>query len=115
MEAPFNISDLLRIRFWPSSMRRIVKNWLLTFGLYAGVLEFYLWDLVPAVYLMEPLLFEQTTVFLQPSIDKLAEGMLSITTSEYGRPVVMPKHIRNRTAFMQALFTAWENIAATPK
>ena len=111
LEAPFRISDLRNTHFWNPSMHRTVRNWLLAFSLYTGVLEFYLWDLVPAVYLLEPQLFDKNTVFLNPSLAKLANGILKITTREQGKPIVMPKHIKDKKAFMHALFTAWESIA----
>ena len=108
LEAPFTISDLQRIHFWPVEIRRIVKNWLIVFGLYAGVLEFYLWDLVPAVYLFEPHLFENNTVFIDSSVANLERGILTISTGELGRPISMPKHIHDIGGLMHAVLTAWE-------
>lgn len=110
LQAPFGLRDLRRARFWDRATRRTVRNWLLTFGLYCGVTVFYLWDLLPAVYITHPDLFEARTERVASSEDDLATGSLVRIEDEAAPPVVMPARILDPTRFKDVLFEAWENV-----
>jgi purine nucleosidase len=59
LQAALGWRELKCLDHWGRDMRRTVRAWLLTFGAYCGVRVFYLWDLLPAVYLSYPDLFDR--------------------------------------------------------
>ena len=108
LQAPFGLRALRRARFWPRELRRVVRRWLLTFGLYCGVPEFYLWDLLPAIYLSYPELFDENPVAITSTVTDLETGALVLGSDGNGASVNLPGHILDRARFMAILFEAWQ-------
>jgi len=109
LQAPFRWRDLQRLDFWPTEIRRMVRNWLLAFGLYCGVREFYLWDLLPAVYLSYPELFDENPVRVDSDVADMEDGMV-VLAEEGCAPIDMPTRIRDPQRFREVLFRAWSRV-----
>jgi inosine-uridine nucleoside N-ribohydrolase len=89
-----------RISFWPEGRRRMVREWL---GVFGGT--FYLWDLLPAVYLSHPELFDLKSARIASSLSDLERGIL--VTGDYGAEVTMPDNILDTGRFMDIIQSAW--------
>lgn len=107
LQAGFGWRDLRRARFWATALRRVVRNWLVTFGLYCGVSVFYLWDLLPAIYVSEPDLFDENPVAVCSTVADLETGTLVLGGNGAGARINMPSRILDRERFMAVLFKAW--------
>ncbi|MCP4543430.1 MAG: nucleoside hydrolase [Chloroflexi bacterium] len=107
LQAPFGWRDLRRARFWSRDMRRVARNWLLAFGIYCGVPVFYLWDLLPAVYLSHPELFDENPVWACSTVADLETGTLVAGSKEEGARINMPSRILDPKRFKAILFEAW--------
>ena len=92
-------------------MRRMVSRWLLGFGLHVGVPVFYLWDLVPAVYVAHPELFDENLVTVRSTATDLETGELVLTGNGAGAWVNMPNRILDAARFKALLFEAWQRQA----
>ena len=110
MQAPFTWSNLGELNFWSRKTRRIVRRWLVLHGLFCGIGNFYLWDLLPAVYLSFPELFNQNLVNILSSVPDLECGTLIPEEISSGIGVNMPALITDFDHFMDILFGAWREI-----
>lgn len=112
VQAPFNWRDLWRIRHWGSGMRRVVVQWLLVWAYYFGLPKFYLWDLVPAVYLSHPELFDENPVHVRSSVADLETGALIPDPQGEGAPINLPERILDEGRFKEILFESWQRVDA---
>lgn len=113
LQAPFGLRDLLRIRHWGRDMRRFVRNWLLKCSIGCGVPVFYLWDLLPAIHISYPELFDVNPVQIHSAVADLETGTLlfSATTDREARSGVnMPTQILDPQRFRAVLFEAWRRV-----
>ncbi|MFN2286195.1 MAG: nucleoside hydrolase [Anaerolineae bacterium] len=112
LQAPFRWRDLRSVRHWGSPVRKILRTWLVAFGwLYCGVPEFYLWDLLPAVYLSYPALFEENLVRMQSTVEDLESGTLKPVEVTEGPAVNMPARILDPKRFKAILMEAWARVS----
>lgn len=100
--APFSVADMNRIAFWPERRKQIVREWL---GVFEGT--FYLWDLLPAVYLSYPDLFDGTQVEIVSTLTDLEKGLL--IRGNHGKKRIMPDRILDIDRFMDTLVAAWRS------
>ena len=113
LQAPFVQEDMNRLDMWPEERRQIIQDWLDRFTDHFGEKHFYLWDLLPAVYVSHPELFDLKDVDIAPTVDSLKFGMLQpVSQGQHaeGTPVtgiVMPDNILDRDRFMDILEEAW--------
>jgi inosine-uridine nucleoside N-ribohydrolase len=107
LQAPFGWRDLRRIEHWGRDMRRVVRNWLLAFSVYCGVPVFYLWDLLPAIYISHPELFDANPVWLNSTVTDLETGTLVVASEGEGNRVNMPERILDPERFRTILWEAW--------
>jgi inosine-uridine nucleoside N-ribohydrolase len=110
LQAPFGLRDLRRLGPWNRRFRKYVRNWLLAFGFYhTGRGVFYLWDLLPAVYLEFPSLFDERRVELTSSIGDLESGTLKIRDTDQREGTLnLPSTINDPGKFKDILFESWE-------
>lgn len=101
-DAPFGYEDMNRISFWPERRKQMIREWI---GVFQGV--FYLWDLLPAVYLSYLELFDSQKIKIASTIQDLEKGLL--IRGAVGSEILMPEHILNPELFMQILRDAWES------
>jgi purine nucleosidase len=113
LQVAFTWRDLSRIRFWSKRMQRIIRNWLLAFGLFCGVPRFYLWDLLPAVYLSYSDMFEINWAKITSSVGDLENGSLFVDKENRALPMVnMPAKIKDPGKFKDILFEGWSRVQA---
>ena len=111
LQAPFGWREMRRTKGWPSALRRTVRNWLLAFGIHYGVSEFYLWDLLPAVYLsLADEVFASNMVDITSTIQDLETGTLKYNSQLTQANVNLPTAILDPDAFYDILFAAWNCI-----
>jgi purine nucleosidase len=113
LQAAFGLCDLLRIRHWGRYTRRTVRNWLLTCAIYCGVPLFYLWDLLPAIHISHPELFDPNPVQVHSTVADLETGTLVFSAGEdkeEGACINMPTHILDLEQFRAILFKAWRRV-----
>ncbi|MGC9346688.1 MAG: 6-phosphogluconolactonase [Anaerolineae bacterium] len=112
LQAPFGWRDLWHIRHWGRGMRRVVTQWLLVWAYYFGLPKFYLWDLVPAVYLSYPELFDENPVHVSSSVGDLEMGTLVANHQAGGTLINLPERILEVDRFRQVLFETWRRVDA---
>ncbi|MGA2548130.1 MAG: nucleoside hydrolase [Rectinemataceae bacterium] len=100
LQAPFLGGDMDRISYWPERRRQMVREWI---GVFGG--KFYLWDLLPAVYLSYPDLFDLKKAMISSTIEDLNIGLLKRTDG--GAEVIMPDEILDVEGFQNAVHSAW--------
>jgi inosine-uridine nucleoside N-ribohydrolase len=110
LQASFNWLDLRRVRHWGLKTRRVIRNWLLGHGLSCGVPRFYLWDLLPAVYISYPELFDHNPVWVRSTVADLETGMIIPAQGERGASINMPTRILDVDRFKETLFDAWAQV-----
>lgn len=104
----FGWGDLLIMRALDPWIRKIIRNWLLAFGLYCGVGRFYLWDLVPAVYLSYPDLFDGKKVCVTSTEKELTTGKISSRNFvNSGGHVFLPTRIRDVERLKKIVYEGW--------
>jgi inosine-uridine nucleoside N-ribohydrolase len=111
LDAPFTLRQINRIDYWPGRFKWLLRHWLVSFGLFCGVAEFYLWDLLPAVYLTEPDLFSNAPFSLTSDIQELETGHLEAGAGQEATIINLPDGIQNRDRFYDILDTAWREAA----
>lgn len=114
LQAWFGWGDLPKIRSLDPWIQETVRRWLLAFGLYCGVGRFYLWDLVPAVYLSYPELFSGEQAQVTSTEDDLAAGMIHMgDVKGLPHPISLPTKILDPDPFKSTVFASW--MAAGPR
>lgn len=105
LQAPFDTKDMATVDFWPARRKEMVREWL---GVFGG--RFYLWDLLPAVYLSHPELFDRNRARIASTETDLEQGTLIV--AETGPEVFLPEWIldpaRFRSVIREAWLEAWE-------
>jgi inosine-uridine nucleoside N-ribohydrolase len=113
LQAFFDRHDLAKTRGWKYNMHQTIRNWLWAFGLYCGVCRFYLWDLVAAAFVTCPTLFDSQLRRLQPTIEALGSGYLTLSASDdEDVQVHMPTTITDTAELKRVLFAAWSQVLA---
>jgi purine nucleosidase len=112
LQAPFYWRDLRELSFWSQKTRRAVRRWLILHAIFCGLPNFYLWDLLPAVYLSYPDLFDTNRVTIVSSVRDLETGSLIMAEQPGGRTINMPRSITDVSRFKAILFEAWQQVQA---
>jgi inosine-uridine nucleoside N-ribohydrolase len=86
-------------------------EWLLAFGLFTGEFVFYLWDLLPAVYLTKPDLFNIKNFNIGSSLQDLQSGMLIEGDLSKSPVIKLATGIKDQQAFYRQLENAWRKSA----
>jgi len=110
LQAPFHADDISRLEYWPEDRLKLVTDWLGAFaGHFKGLGEaaFYLWDLLPAVYISYPELFDLKSVAINPTELSMIDGMLNPEDSDESVKIIMPDNILDRKKFMDILDAGW--------
>jgi inosine-uridine nucleoside N-ribohydrolase len=107
LDAPFRLKDIQKIDYWPPKFKIILFQWLLAFGLFTGEFVFYLWDLLPAVYLTKPELFNIRDFRLASTMNDLQQGMLIEGDSPQDPQIKLATGIQDQQAFYKHLENAW--------
>lgn len=76
-----------------------------------GIWGFYNWDIVSAVYVTNPELFEDKYEYVVSSEKDFSKGYLRIDNSKQGAAKInIPVKIKNREKFNNIIFHAWERV-----
>jgi inosine-uridine nucleoside N-ribohydrolase len=108
LDAPYTFKDIHEARWWPRKFRHMLRRWLLVFGLYCGLKKFFLWDLLPAVYLNCPECFEIKSTSINLSKEHLNNGLLYTDPSQTGKLINIATKIVDQSKFYTHLNTAWQ-------
>lgn len=111
LDAPYGLRDILASDYWSSKLKWTLVQWLIAFGLYTGNFVFYLWDLLPAVYLSIPELFHFKEFRIGSSIKDLQSGMLIEGDSSKEPVIKLATGIKDQQAFYDHLNQAWRDSA----
>jgi inosine-uridine nucleoside N-ribohydrolase len=106
LAAKFGYLDMLKVLYMPKYIRRSILFWLVIFGTHFGTFKFYLWDLLPAIYLSYPELFQDRKGFIQSTLVDLEKGKLVFIDDNEGN-LNMPSGIKNIKLFKDILFKGW--------
>lgn len=112
LEAPYHLRDIRQAEYWPAWMKRTLMQWLITFSLYTGGKVFYLWDLLPAVFLSKPKLFTIQPFRVGSTLLDIEQGMLIETQNEPTSSIMLSTGIKDRKAFFVELERGWREAAA---
>jgi len=111
LDATFGLKDILKIDYWPEKLKWTLTQWLIAFGLYTGRFVFFLWDLLPAVFLTMPQLFNIKDFRIGSSIKDLQSGMLIQSNSIEDPVIKLAAGIKDQQAFYDHLNKAWRDAA----
>jgi inosine-uridine nucleoside N-ribohydrolase len=105
LQAPFLWRHIFRTAKWHKQINTWRNLWHFGFGVHFRTNAFYLWDLLPAVYLTEPELFTENNVNISSTVLDLETG--SLVVSDTGSTVNMPDKIVDPKRFYDILFQGW--------
>ncbi|MEE4194270.1 MAG: nucleoside hydrolase [Anaerolineae bacterium] len=111
LQVPFQWRHALRAKGWHPKIAWWRNLWHFGFGLKFRQHAFYLWDLLPAVYLTNPELFSENPVKISSSLQDLEDGTLII--ADEGQSINMPDRIIDPKQFYEILFRGWEQFFNT--
>ncbi len=111
LETPYRLRDIRQADYWPGWMKRTLVQWLITFSLYTGGRVFYLWDLLPAVFLSKPELFEIQAFHVGSTLADLSQGVLIETQVESDPTIMLSTGIKDRNGFYVELERGWREAA----
>ena len=111
LEAPYHLRDIRQADYWPGWMKRALTQWLITFSLYTGGRTFYLWDLLPAVFLVKPDLFSLQTFKIGSSLADMEQGMLIESQKQSAPEITLAEGIADREGFTAELERGWRQAA----
>lgn len=107
-QAPFGLPELERMSTWRGTpIYDVLRDWVLRCKIDEGTPGDYLWDLLPALYLSYPELFDRNMVWLKSSVADLETGTLILGEEGQGAMVNMPSRIRDVDRFYDILYEAW--------
>ncbi len=75
-----------------------------------GVPGFHVWDVVAAVYVTTPTLFDKNKVCISSTVEDLKKGFLKIDTTQSKHEVNLPTKILDIEGFWKLVFDTWKNI-----
>jgi len=111
LQAAFTWADLHRVRNWGPETRRLLRQWLLALAARRGIPRFYLWDLLPALYIEFPELFDENPIWIRSAVKDLETGSIILGDESSGAQVNMPSSIVDPVKFKRILFEAWSRIS----
>jgi inosine-uridine nucleoside N-ribohydrolase len=110
LQAMFTWRDMRRVRHWGPKTRGLLRRWMLRLGIGCGLRGFVLWDLLPAVYIEFPELFEENPVWVRSTVQDLETGSIIVAEEGEGAQINMPNNILDRKRFKEILFDAWQKV-----
>jgi len=109
LDAPYRLRNIQQADYWSGWIKRMLIQWLITFGLYTGEMVFYHWDLLPAVYLNAPHLFNVIPIQIGSTLADMQKGMLRNESSGTGPIISLATEIKDQKGFYQQLDIIWQN------
>jgi inosine-uridine nucleoside N-ribohydrolase len=75
-----------------------------------GVPGFHVWDIVAAVYITNPELFDLKPVCITSTVEDLKKGWLKIDNTQNHNSVNLPTKIQDLDRFWTLVFDIWKNV-----
>lgn len=75
-----------------------------------GIDGFHNWDIVAAVYITNPELFDHNLVKVSSSIDDLKTGYIKTEPNEKSYELNIPTRIKDKEQFNNLIFDSWSNV-----
>ncbi len=113
LQAPFSLSELEPIAGSDPVAYRILRDYLLAIEERHLAPRDYLWDLLPAVYMSYPDLFDDNLVWVRSTIQDLETGTIVIGDEGEGARINMPTRILDVGRFYAILYDAWAQAPLT--
>jgi len=107
LEAPFSLEDLPRIKDWDDRTKQMIQDFLEHLGQKHGEAKDYLWDVLPAVYVSDPELFENMDIKLSSTVEDLTTGMILTGEDDLLPQINMPSKILDIDRFDYIVDEAW--------
>jgi inosine-uridine nucleoside N-ribohydrolase len=114
LQAAFGLPDIIRTMLWPQWLRSAVVHWLATFWRYTGEPRFYLWDLLPAVSLSFPEVFEERSVSCDSTLSDMEQGLLVLRDGQPNGRLNVPSQVRAPGRLKRIIFDAWNRGMRAP-
>ncbi len=113
-QAPFGLPDLERMTAWRNTeIYDSLHRWLLRCQVGPSLPGDYLWDLLPAVYLSYPELFDENRVWVRSTVSDLETGTIVLGQEGDGAQINMPSRIRDLNRFYEILYEVWMRVEPT--
>ena len=109
-QLPFRLRDLVLLRGLDRTFVRHVCTWLALFGVGRGVCRFFLWDLLPALYVTHPHAFGSVVSGSHAEPVALRQGRVVLNGS--GSSVRAPQTLHDPAGLRRDIAAAWR--AALP-
>lgn len=108
LQAPFGLQELAPIEAYDPIAFRLQRDFLLACEVDHLEARDFLWDLLPAVYISYPELFDSHRVWVKSSLQELEDGTIVLGQPGEGRQINMPTRILDMERFYAILYQAWE-------
>lgn len=82
LSARFGLRHLVACNRGPRWLRRSVRHWFATFSRSTGVVGFYLWDLLPVLWVSQPHRFSGEHYLLESGVEELTTGRLVLRSPD---------------------------------
>ena len=113
LQAPFGLLELAPIEQFDPKAHRILRDYLLTCETSHRAPRDYLWDLLPAVYISYPELFDYNPVCVCSTPADLETGTIIVGDDGEGALINMPTRILDVDRFYRVLYDAWARAPLT--
>lgn len=111
LQAPFGLRELEPIQQFDPKAYRILRDYLLAIEARHLAPRDYLWDLLPAVYISHPELFDDNPVWVRSSVANLETGTIVVGDEGDGTLINMPTRILDLDKFYAILYDAWYQVS----
>lgn len=107
LQAPFGLEELAPLEKHDPYTYHLMREFLLVCQARHVNPRDYLWDLLPAVYISYPELFDANPVWVASTVADLETGMIVPGSEGNGVQINMPTRILDVERFYQVLYEAW--------
>ena len=111
LQAPFGLPELAPIEQSDPVAYGILRDYLLMCETPHLAPRDYLWDLLPAVYISYPGLFDSNPVWVRSAVADLETGTIVIGDDADGALINMPTRILDVDQFYAILYAAWARVS----
>jgi len=128
LQAWLDASDIAARSRWPGWLTQSLSGWLAAFGNMTGEARFFLWDLLPAVDVIQPAFFHGPVVRFTSSVVDLEHGVVRDTlideryssSAMFAHPALSgkgvlfrPSTITDPHSFKDHLLASWDALLST--
>lgn len=111
LDAPFGLAEMTNIDHWSgTAIYRTFHDWVLQCETNPNTPGDYLWDVLPAIYISYPTLFDDNLVWVSSTVSDLETGSLVFSQGRDGAAINMPTRIVDPERFYTILYEAWSRV-----